>query len=124
MCDKIAGSLIGGIWGTADVVLQPCIVLCRWRALEIVGGTMNGQRHLVGYSVEDCEGRVSTSVVSFDQAEMAVVTSSGRVYRLQGPSGNDPDGEYVWKSWARINGATSTKDVSCEYSPCDQTDPF
>lgn len=117
MDEKLLGALLGGIWATPGVAMQPYIVLSRWRVLEIVDGHQRGDRHLVGFNVEDQEGRVSTTLLAFDPQKMEAKTTSGRIYRLKGQPGFDPDGDYVWQSWARVNMVSAIRDVSSEYGP-------
>lgn len=106
----------GGIWQSPHVSEQPTILLLRWRIFEVEGGSRQGERHLIGYNLDDCEGRVSTAIVSFDQTKGQCITQSGRVYTLIGPPGYDPDGEYVWCLWATANLVFGTIDVSSEYA--------
>lgn len=106
----IIGIITGGMWGTPAVSEQPMIHLVRWRVIEIQGG----ERHYVGYNIEDREGRVSSSIQQFDATTSIGVTSSGRVYELIGDPEYDPDGEYVWRSWVRANKVETERDVSDE----------
>lgn len=97
-------------WLIAPVEDEPETSLAQWQVMELP----NGDRHFVGYAVEDREGRASSAVVVLDTATMCGVTASGRVYRLQGRPGYHADAEYTWRRWARINGASEWKDVSAE----------
>ncbi len=103
--------IFGGVWKTPDVTEQPIINLERWRAFEILEGPLQGERHLVGYNMDDREGRVSTAIISFDLTKRVCLTASGRIYHLVGPSGYDPDGDFVWQLWARAH-RISARDVS------------
>lgn len=96
------------VWTIASVKDEPETTLTNWQVLELP----NGDRHLVGYAVEDREGRVSSRVQVFDNKSLCGVTSSGRVYRLKGRPGIDKDAECVWRTWARINQASQFSDVS------------
>lgn len=96
------------VWTIASVEDEPETTLTNWQVLELP----NGDRHLVGYAVEDREGRVSSSVQAFDRESLCAVTSSGRVYRLKGRPGVDKDAECVWRTWARINQALQFTDIS------------
>lgn len=97
-------------WLIAPVEDEPETSLAQWQVMELP----NGDRHFVGYAVEDREGRASSAVVVLDTATMSGVTTSGRIYRLQGRPGYHADAEYTWRRWARINGASDWKDVSAE----------
>ncbi|WP_082055232.1 hypothetical protein [Cupriavidus basilensis] len=99
------------IWPVAPVDYQPHITLERWRVYE----TSRGERHFVGYCFENCEGRVSTAIVSFDAEARAGMTASGRQYLLSGWPCFDSDAELVWEVCASQNGVTKSKDVSSEY---------
>jgi hypothetical protein len=83
------------IWITAPVARQPQLTLVRWSVAELLS---SGDRHLVGFAVENREGRVSTAVQTFDADRMVALTLSGRVYKLEGHQGVDIDGLYVWTS--------------------------
>src|SRR5687767_11445644 len=96
------------VWTIAPVADQPEATLTDWQVMELP----NGDRHLVGYAVEEREGRASSAVDTFDLAAMRAVTSSGRVYQLKGRPGWNKDAEYVWKRWLRINEAASFVDVT------------
>lgn len=101
----------GSIWKTPPVSEQPCIYLTRWSVME----TQDGARHLVGYNSENCEGRVSTPIKSFDSDTARAITQSGRIYELVGPPGYDPDADWVW---ARYASALQVKwrDVTDEFA--------
>ena len=102
------------IWRTPDVSAQPEILLIRWRVIEILTGNLQLERHFIGYNFKDREGRVSTAIQKMDFVARRGVTRSGRVYELKGPPGRDPDGEWVWKNWARVNQVTNERDVTEE----------
>ena len=96
------------VWTIASVEDEPEATLTSWQVLELP----NGDRHLVGYAVEDREGRVSSSVQVFDSKSLCAVTSSGRVYRLKGRPGVDKQAQLVWRTWARINQTSQFTDIS------------
>lgn len=108
--------IFGGIWRTPGVGDQPAINLIRWRVVEVTCGQHQGARHLVGYCPENCEGRVSTAIMSFDAVAMQLTTKSGRVYQLLGEPGYDCDGEHVWRAWSAVNGVTAGRDVTLEFT--------
>jgi hypothetical protein len=92
------------------VTTEPTATLRSWSVFEIAPG----ERHLCGYSSRDAEGRVTSVLTAFDPAEAAFTTSSGRVYRLEGAPGHDPDAEYVRRRWLAAYGCPSTTDVTGE----------
>jgi hypothetical protein len=108
--NEISKLIMGGVWGTTPVSQTPELCLVRWTVFELP----DGDRHFVGYNITEHEGRVSSKIMQFDTETMRGVTSSGRVYELQGPPGMDSDALYVWGRWARINSVDegTVKDVS------------
>ncbi|WP_042876882.1 hypothetical protein [Cupriavidus necator] len=95
----------------APVDVQPLVTLERWRVRE----TRSGQRHFVGYCVENKENRVSSAIQSFDSGTGVGVTSSGRRYLLSGSPCFDGEARRIWEEWADKNGIGDTKDVSMEF---------
>ncbi|MGY2492787.1 hypothetical protein [Cupriavidus sp. CP313] len=95
----------------APVDVQPLVTLERWRVRE----TRSGQRHFVGYCVENKENRVSSAIQSFDSGTGVGVTSSGRRYLLSGSPCFDGEARRIWEEWADQNGIGDTKDVSMEF---------
>lgn len=98
------------IWATSPVDEQPTLSLVRWQVFQLP----NGDRHFVGYALENAEGRVSTAVRDLDLRLLRGVTATGRVYCLLGAPGIDGDGQYVWRRWLDINGLADCKDVTAE----------
>lgn len=64
-----------------SVAEEPEVTVTKWGLVRLKGETY----HLTGIHSDNGRGRISTPIVSFDHAAKTVVTSSGRVYRLQGP---------------------------------------
>lgn len=95
----------------APVDAQPLVTLERWRVRE----TRSGQRHFVGYCVENKEVRVSSAIQSFDSDTAVGVTSSGRRYLLSGSPCFDGEAKRVWEELAGQYGSGETKDVSMEF---------
>lgn len=95
----------------APIDVQPLVTLERWRVRE----TRLGQRHFVGYCVENQEGRVSNAIQTFDIGARVGVTSSGRWYLLSGWPCFDGEAERVWEELAEQYGIGETKDVSIEF---------
>ena len=100
----------GGVWKTVRVHEQPSLTLVRWQVMQLP----NGDRHFVGYAVENKEGRASTAVTTFDATSLKGVTASGRVYKLSGRPGHDGDAENVWHAWTRIKEAPEWTDITAE----------
>lgn len=98
------------IWKTLLVTDPPHLTLIWWRIFE----TERGERHFVGYCLENEEGCVSSAIERFDAATGRGITRSGRVYELDGPASQDLDAEYVWAVWAGLNQVQSFRDVTGE----------
>lgn len=96
------------VWRTRPLEEQGGVTLEAWKILELP----NGDRHLVGYSVENDEGRVSSAVRHFDPSSLRAQTGSGRAYKLSGQPGANQDADYVWARWADVNAANSWTDVT------------
>lgn len=96
------------VWATIPVEDQPTLTLHRWRVMQLTDETV----HLVGYCVENREGRVSSTVDAIDATNLRARTETGRIYLLDGPPGNDTDAEYVWQRWTRLYGITEWRDIT------------
>lgn len=96
------------IWLTRSVEEQGTLSLCSWQVLELP----DGDRHLIGYCMENREGRVSSAVVELDLKNLRATTNSGRVYLLIGASGNNLDANYVWGRWTQQLSIQMWNDVS------------
>lgn len=103
------------IWRPIPTAVQPSLTLTKWSVREVPNIAGNGvDRVLVGYCVENREGRTSRAIQSIDFKAMVCISESGRAYRLQGPPGDDPDAEYVFLSWCVINQVTEAVNVTDE----------
>lgn len=102
--------IIDSVWSTPPPSEQPSVSLARWSVMQ----TQVGDHHLVGYNLDDCEGRVSTAIVEFDPVISKATTRSGRIYQLVGKSGYDSDGAWVWEYWSRAN-RLSGNEVTKQY---------
>ena len=86
-------------WNTAPVEDEPEVSLVRWQVFEI-----DGKRRFLGYNERNYEGRVSSTIITFDEKSKKGITKSGRVYQLIGDAGWDPDADWVLGRWLPING--------------------
>lgn len=98
------------IWTVLPIVQEPETRLRSWRVIEL----LDGSRHLVGYATDAREGRTSSAIREFDVGLLRAVTASGRVYELVGPPSVDPDADYVWARWRRINDIDEFADVTAQ----------
>ena len=96
------------LWTTIPVEQQPTLTLHRWRVMQLPDDTL----HLVGYCVENREGRVSSTVDALDAQRLCARTGTGRIYLLAGPPARDADADYVWNNWRRINDVTEWADIT------------
>jgi hypothetical protein len=96
------------VWRTQPVEEQGSLTLRSWKIVELP----DGDRHLVGYCVENLEGRVSSAVRTFDPQALRGVTGTGRVYTLRGRPGVNADAEYVWNRWLGLNAQSVWIDVT------------
>lgn len=72
----------------------------------------------VGYDMGGGSGRVSTNIIEFDKVLMQGTTESGRLYKLEGPSGLNGDAAYVW-NWAESNRGKHDPKLGDEFSVTD-----
>lgn len=79
---------------------QPVIELYYWSIRSAVDENGERSSHFVGIA-NGC-GRVSSPIVDWASSREAL-TSSGRIYKLIGMEGYNPDSEYVWNRWLQIN---------------------
>jgi len=92
------------------------VTIMAWSIKEIVWGeSEQPTRHLVGHIPQNSSGRASSAIQSFDRGKMLITTSSGRVYALLDPPGENDDADYVWEQWKGFNHVRSEKDVTNEY---------
>lgn len=112
---NMVASLLFGVHSALPPRLQPSVTLVRWQVLE----TKTGARHLLGHSVQDREGRVSTRIARWDPATRIAVTQSGRTYAVDGMPGQDDDASHVFSMWAPANGidVQACVNVTAEYAP-------
>jgi len=105
------------IWPVDSVEVQPSIHISNWSIRAVIYNTSEMvTHHIVGYSEDTYEGRVSSAIIDFDPASRIVSTQSGRKYILVGKVGYDSDGEHVWRSWKYVNQANSEFDVTDKYT--------
>lgn len=93
-------AVANSIWKVAPITAEPEIRLTDWAIKQTTDGNF-----FVG-TRGDGTGRVSTDIVTFDEATKRGVTKSGRVYELVGPAGYSSNGEYVWNYYKDVNGLT------------------
>lgn len=68
--------------------------------------------NFVGYDAAKGKGRVSSALVNFDLEKMEGITSSGRVYHLDGDDGRGGlEDRYVFREWHEINDVKGSHEV-------------
>ncbi len=101
------------IYSAHTVSEQPEIYLECWSIRE----ASNGDRYLVGFNIQDRDGRVSSRIVELDCVRRVGATLTGRRYFLVGRAGYNSDAEYVWNWCVRNWNIESWKDVTSELIP-------
>ena len=104
--------ITNSVYSIAAVTKEPVAILLNWRLYQVRDNKGSRQRHLVGHVQGSSGGRVTSALVRIDLVSATAVTSSGRMYRLKGPTGFDDDADYVWKVWQHINLSTHVRDVT------------
>jgi hypothetical protein len=72
----------------------------------------DGERHFIGYCLENNEGRVSSPVLDLVKETLLATTSTGRIYLLSGAPGHNSDAMYVWDQWIKIYSIESWSDIT------------
>jgi hypothetical protein len=104
------------IWKVAPTADQPDLTLTHWSIHEVASEIWVGNtRYLVGWCVENREGRVTSAIVSWDPSTMIGTTKSGRRYKLHDRPGLHDDAEYTWNRWKRFSKITDDRDVTEEF---------
>ena len=99
------------VWLPATASEQPDVTLTDWAAFEVLTPEIGVPTvHLVGCL--GFIGRVTSPLASVDADQKAVVTQSGRVYRVAGPSGMRGGAVYVWQQWLRMWNAKVLGDAT------------
>lgn len=98
------------VWRIAPIAEEPSSTLTSWSVFE----TERQERHLCGYALGSREGRVTSAVATFDPERASATTSSGRIYKLKGRPGANPDAEYVKARWLQVNASSEHRDVTAE----------
>lgn len=96
------------LWSTRPVSEQAALTLREWRVMELP----DGERHLVGFCVENNEGRVSSPVIELEEHSLRATTTTGRLYLLNGIPGNNLHAMYVWEQWTKMYSIASWSDVT------------
>lgn len=104
--------ITGGIHAVASVADEPEIQLSHWSIRECDRKDGRRSRHLVGYNIAGCEGRVSSSIGELDPKRLRVRTGSGRAYELVGKAGKHIDAGYVWEHFLYLQHAKNAMDVT------------
>ena len=101
------------LWLPPTAAEQPDLTLIGWAVFKVLAPEIGyPTEHLVGYNERGVEGRVSSPVQSFDAKNRCGVTSTGRVYRLNGRPGMGSEASYVWDKWRRIWSAEVLEELS------------
>lgn len=85
-----------------------------WAVYEISDSSGN-YHHLAGYIPKRKTGRVTSPIQEFDKSTMRLTTSSGRVYKLDGPPSLKGETRLVWEEWKEKYDIPNDKDVTHQY---------
>lgn len=103
------------VWLPTTADKEPDVTLTSWGAFEVLIPRIGRPTtHVVGYSRDGMEGRVSSGFTKLDAERGQVITKSGRVYRLEGSPGLHPDAAYVWQQWQSTWEVSVLRDLSVE----------
>ncbi len=106
---------LGGIHTIAPVEEQPATHLIRWQIFRVRHPDGSITRHLVGHSVKDHEGRVSSAIERIDLARDAMVSRSGRVYEIGGEPCEDSNASWVFGVWRMRSNYSDPKEITSAY---------
>lgn len=102
---------IMSVWNVAPVDSQPELTLIRRQMIEVQMADVT-PHYLVGYCLQNNEGRVTSAISHLNPTSLTAVTQSGRTYQLSGPPGNDRDACHVWEHLAANSGITEWTDTA------------
>jgi len=85
-----------------------------WAVYEITD-SQGKYHHLAGYIPERKTGRVTSPIKQFDKKLMQLKTSSGRVYKLEGPPSLQGETRLVWEEWKEKYCIQHHVDVTHQY---------
>lgn len=109
-----------------DVVIMPIFnipisnnqnqeeVMILWSVFEIEDGN-DKSHHLVGYLPKRQTDRVTSAVKQFEKNLMRLITSSGRIYQLDGPPALNGETKLIWLEWKEKYNVTNDIDVTHQY---------
>jgi len=110
------------IWSIPSVSIYPERRIKDWWIVSILKSEVYGMEpfgfHFVGRDLTMGGGAVSSKIINFDPEKLAGITSSGRIYQLEGLPGFDADAKYVLTNWVKLNRievAVATNDFLQQY---------
>lgn len=107
---------LAGFHGVAPVVQQPKTDMAYWQIFRVRRPDGTVTRHLIGHAIQNNEGRVSSAIVKTDLQSNCMVTSSGRVYQLDGAPGENDDAQFVFANWLRYSQFKDAVDITGAYT--------
>ena len=87
---------------------MPEVPLTQWQVFEVPCG----DRHVIGWSADQFEGRVSERIVMADLATRRFTAASGRTYVLVGQPGCNLHAQCVWCEWTRFFKISAFNEIS------------
>lgn len=85
-----------------------------WAVYEISDSSGN-YHHLAGYIPKRKTGRVTSPIQEFDKTMMRLTTSSGRVYKLEGPPSIQNETRLIWEEWKEKYDVKNDNEVTHQY---------
>ncbi len=89
-------------------------IMILWAVYEITD-SQGKYHHLVGYVPARQTGRVTSPIQQFDKSLMQLKTSSGRVYKLDGPPSLKGETRLIWEKWKEQYDIKNHIDVTHQY---------
>lgn len=98
------------------VFIEPTEIISNWALIELeFEESPEKTRHLVGFVRSKKTMRVTTEIKSFSLAKLQIITSSGRLYKLEGSPDSFKEIECCFSEWLRNSNVKSQLNVTHEY---------
>ena len=102
------------VYRPASVVQEPHTRLTQWQVHRVTTVDGFSSIHFMGYA--GYEGRVCSSVQTYDPTTKRGITKSGRIYELIRDPGVNRDAMYVFNNWcSRFPESTIFENITHQY---------
>jgi hypothetical protein len=88
------------------------VTLRDWFEVPLNGPDAPWTLHMLGFSLEDQTGQVSSPILAFDPDSGCCRSGGGSIYRLIGAPGANAGAECAWTRWKTAASVTAERDVS------------